>query len=388
MYPSGGSGPNPSSGTQHQSSHSHGHRGMSQHHYGGGGGGGGSGSHHRGVNMMHQHRSSAAAISDPMMASTITDHLASATGPLSGSGGALNQIGQHQGGLHHGGAYSASGYGGGVADPMLPGGVGGVGGSSYQRNTIWDNGGVGYEGASAPPLNEHSHHAHAQPSAPYGHQHQSRYDAHYSGAGGSSARRQHHSADALGFSGGGAGTGFGQYQHQQAAGAYPTGASSQSYLPQVGLDYGGLGSTGSRSRPPPAPLPPSLGPLGYQSQPHHMQQQYQQQQQQHQQQQQQQHQLPYSYGGGLNESGVGAGAVTELRARLQELQVSYANVKRELEMVTQKLGSSMHSIKSFWSPELKKERALRKEEQTKYALINDQMKMMRVEVQVSSGSSK
>lgn len=102
----------------------------------------------------------------------------------------------------------------------------------------------------------------------------------------------------------------------------------------------------------------------------------------HQQQQHQQQPPIASYGvGGANELA----SVTELRARLQELQVSYANVKRELEMVTQKLGSSMHSIKSFWSPELKKERALRKEEQTKYALINDQMKMMRVEVQVSSG---
>lgn len=76
--------------------------------------------------------------------------------------------------------------------------------------------------------------------------------------------------------------------------------------------------------------------------------------------------------------------ITELRARLLEAQNSYAAVKRELETATQKLGSSMHSIKSFWSPELKKERALRKEEATKYALINDQMKLMRVEVQVSN----
>ncbi|KAF8792131.1 ERC protein 2 like protein [Argiope bruennichi] len=63
------------------------------------------------------------------------------------------------------------------------------------------------------------------------------------------------------------------------------------------------------------------------------------------------------------------------------VQGEYSNLKRELEATTQKLGSSMHSIKTFWSPELKKERALRKEEAAKYALINDQMKILRSENQ-------
>lgn len=75
--------------------------------------------------------------------------------------------------------------------------------------------------------------------------------------------------------------------------------------------------------------------------------------------------------------------VMELQARLNELQSQYGNVKRELDATTQKLGSSMHSIKTFWSPELKKERALRKEEAAKYALINDQLKILRSENQVS-----
>ena len=74
--------------------------------------------------------------------------------------------------------------------------------------------------------------------------------------------------------------------------------------------------------------------------------------------------------------------VMELQARLNELQAQYGNVKRELDATTQKLGSSMHSIKTFWSPELKKERALRKEEAAKYALINDQLKILRSENQV------
>jgi hypothetical protein len=59
-----------------------------------------------------------------------------------------------------------------------------------------------------------------------------------------------------------------------------------------------------------------------------------------------------------------------------------ANLRKELELTNQKLGSSMHSIKTFWSPELKKERALRKEESAKYSLINDQLKLLNSENQV------
>lgn len=74
--------------------------------------------------------------------------------------------------------------------------------------------------------------------------------------------------------------------------------------------------------------------------------------------------------------------VMELQARLSEIQTQYAHVKRELDATTQKLGSSMHSIKTFWSPELKKERALRKEEAAKFALLSDQLKILRSENQV------
>ena len=74
--------------------------------------------------------------------------------------------------------------------------------------------------------------------------------------------------------------------------------------------------------------------------------------------------------------------IMELQARLNDLQIQYNHVKRELEATTQKLASCMHSIKTFWSPELKKERALRKEEAAKYALINDQLKILRSENQV------
>ena len=72
----------------------------------------------------------------------------------------------------------------------------------------------------------------------------------------------------------------------------------------------------------------------------------------------------------------------ELQSTNSDLQRDLANLKKELELTNQKLGSSMHSIKTFWSPELKKERALRKEESAKYALMNDQLKLLNSENQV------
>ena len=75
--------------------------------------------------------------------------------------------------------------------------------------------------------------------------------------------------------------------------------------------------------------------------------------------------------------------LSELQSGNSELQRDLANLRKELELTNQKLGSSMHSIKTFWSPELKKERALRKEESAKYSLINDQLKLLNSENQVS-----
>lgn len=44
----------------------------------------------------------------------------------------------------------------------------------------------------------------------------------------------------------------------------------------------------------------------------------------------------------------------------------------------QKLNSTMNSIKSFWSPELKRERQLRKEESSKLASLQRQIAMRNV----------
>lgn len=79
----------------------------------------------------------------------------------------------------------------------------------------------------------------------------------------------------------------------------------------------------------------------------------------------------------------GGGYIGELQHQNNDLQRELGNLKKELELTNQKLGSSMHSIKTFWSPELKKERALRKEESTKYSLINEQLKLLNSENQVS-----
>lgn len=74
--------------------------------------------------------------------------------------------------------------------------------------------------------------------------------------------------------------------------------------------------------------------------------------------------------------------IGELQHQNSDLQRELGNLKKELELTNQKLGSSMHSIKTFWSPELKKERALRKEESAKYSMINDQLKLLSSENQV------
>lgn len=77
------------------------------------------------------------------------------------------------------------------------------------------------------------------------------------------------------------------------------------------------------------------------------------------------------------------GFLGDLQNQNSDLQRELGTLKRELELTNQKLGSSMHSIKTFWSPELKKERALRKEESAKYSLINDQLKLLNSENQVN-----
>lgn len=60
-------------------------------------------------------------------------------------------------------------------------------------------------------------------------------------------------------------------------------------------------------------------------------------------------------------------------------------LRREVEVKESKLSSSMNSIKTFWSPELKKERALRKDEVSKITVWKEQYRVIQDEAQVSVG---
>lgn len=57
-------------------------------------------------------------------------------------------------------------------------------------------------------------------------------------------------------------------------------------------------------------------------------------------------------------------------------------LRRDVEVKESKLSSSMNSIKTFWSPELKKERALRKDEVSKITVWKEQYRVIQDEAQV------
>ncbi|XP_071815603.1 ELKS/Rab6-interacting/CAST family member 1-like isoform X1 [Apostichopus japonicus] len=64
----------------------------------------------------------------------------------------------------------------------------------------------------------------------------------------------------------------------------------------------------------------------------------------------------------------------DVSSQLRELQRENTMYRQELDARDAKLSSSMNSIKTFWSPELKKERALRKEEAGKIQALKEQCK--------------
>lgn len=87
---------------------------------------------------------------------------------------------------------------------------------------------------------------------------------------------------------------------------------------------------------------------------------------------------PGSLGNGIRET-----AVLDLQTQLVELQRENTRIKAEIEAKETKLSSSMRSIKTFWSPELKKERAARKAESEKYVQLREQFNIVEKEAQVS-----
>uniref|UniRef100_A0A8C6PDX3 ELKS/RAB6-interacting/CAST family member 1a n=1 Tax=Nothobranchius furzeri TaxID=105023 RepID=A0A8C6PDX3_NOTFU len=74
--------------------------------------------------------------------------------------------------------------------------------------------------------------------------------------------------------------------------------------------------------------------------------------------------------------------ILDLQAQLKEVLRENEMLRREVEVKESKLSSSMNSIKTFWSPELKKERALRKDEASKIAVWKEQYRIIQDEAQV------
>ncbi|XP_062397660.1 ERC protein 2 [Sardina pilchardus] len=74
-------------------------------------------------------------------------------------------------------------------------------------------------------------------------------------------------------------------------------------------------------------------------------------------------------GGGGSES-----PLLDMHTHLRELQRENELLRQELDVKDNQLGSSMNSIKNFWSPELKKERSLRKDEAGRTSLVREQMR--------------
>lgn len=76
--------------------------------------------------------------------------------------------------------------------------------------------------------------------------------------------------------------------------------------------------------------------------------------------------------------------IMELQAQLKEVLRENELLLKEIEVKESKLSSSMSSIKSFWSPELKKERALRKDESSKIVVWKEQYRAVQDETQVGT----
>ncbi|CAH2313095.1 ERC 2 isoform X5 [Pelobates cultripes] len=72
----------------------------------------------------------------------------------------------------------------------------------------------------------------------------------------------------------------------------------------------------------------------------------------------------------------------DLQVQLKDLQRENELLRKELDIKDSKLGSSMNSIKTFWSPELKKERVLRKEEAARMSVLKEQMRVSHEENQL------
>nr|XP_020644682.1 ELKS/Rab6-interacting/CAST family member 1 isoform X10 [Pogona vitticeps] len=73
--------------------------------------------------------------------------------------------------------------------------------------------------------------------------------------------------------------------------------------------------------------------------------------------------------------------IMDLQTQLKEVLRENDLLRKDVEVKESKLSSSMNSIKTFWSPELKKERALRKDEVSKITIWKEQYRVLQEENQ-------
>ncbi|KAG1952631.1 ELKS/Rab6-interacting/CAST family member 1 isoform X6 [Pimephales promelas] len=73
--------------------------------------------------------------------------------------------------------------------------------------------------------------------------------------------------------------------------------------------------------------------------------------------------------------------IMDLQSQLKEVLRENELLRKEVDVKESKLSSSMNSIKTFWSPELKKERALRKDEASKIGVWKEQYRVVQDENQ-------
>ncbi|KAL8222183.1 UNVERIFIED_CONTAM: ethionine resistance protein [Gekko kuhli] len=78
--------------------------------------------------------------------------------------------------------------------------------------------------------------------------------------------------------------------------------------------------------------------------------------------------------------------IMDLQTQLKEVLRENDILRKDVEVKESKLSSSMNSIKTFWSPELKKERALRKDEASKITIWKEQYRVVQEENQSSYSS--
>ncbi|KAL5110471.1 ELKS/Rab6-interacting/CAST family member 1 [Taenia crassiceps] len=86
--------------------------------------------------------------------------------------------------------------------------------------------------------------------------------------------------------------------------------------------------------------------------------------------------------GGYSGIGNGSGVATLSNSvDVVNIQRECVRLHQDLDVTKEKLNACMTSIRTFWSPELKRERAMRKEENAKYAILADHLHQLQLEKQ-------